>query len=156
MLPKERLRKMQEGKRIIRERRLVEERRIKEYAIRRLEERKQKALDLHGKLLDTTPVPKEKTQEMVSWWEKEGGRNLPEFIGTMDPDEQYYEVMDYLSEPKEGFPVVARAGWRKPFTRQEADRFIDEYEPKLMELQGKNLCEFVNANSGDGMLRARC
>ncbi|GAH38982.1 unnamed protein product [marine sediment metagenome] len=42
MLPKERLRKMQEGKRIIRERRLVEERRIKEYAIRRLEERKQK------------------------------------------------------------------------------------------------------------------
>lgn len=156
MLSKERLRKMQERKRIARERKLIEERERKEYAIRRLEERKQKALDLHGKLMDTTPVPKEKIQEMVSWWEKEGGRGLPEFIGTLNPDEQYYEVLDYLSEPREGFPVVAKTGWRKPFTMQEADRFIDEYEPKLMGLQGENLCEFVNANSGDGQLRARC
>ena len=146
-------RKMQRGRKQKIKLEKQRQRRQFQYGVTQLDERKQLALSLHGCLLTMVPIPKERIDEMIRWWNEAKRVNLPKFVGKLRTFNNYFLILDYLAEPNEGFPIVAQTGWQKPFTFEEAQKFIERYEPKLISLSGTQLARYVATHNGDGKLR---
>ena len=152
-MDREQIRRMQEGRRIRKEKHIELMKKERMDAISRLQARRRKAWELHGKLLGIAPFPKDEIEEWIEWW-NEDNSHLPSFIGKLNWHIEYYMVMDYIAEPEQGLPVVEKVGWIKPFTLEEARAFIQEHEPYLRRLNGEELADYISRNNGDGGLRA--
>jgi hypothetical protein len=67
-------------------------------------------------------------------------------------DEQLYFVFDNIDGE---LPITAMAGWKRVFTKEDAQRFIDKHNDKLLNLRAKLLFNYVNRMYATDTLRAR-
>lgn len=149
-LTDEQIKKMQKGRRLKKQRKIEEEKNQFLDRIKRLMENKEKALKNHNKLLEIKEFDAEK---YIEWANDD---NVPSFLKDMKKGKKYFQIVDYLSEPKEGLPVIAKIGWVKPFTKEDAKSFIKKHEPNLRKLDGIDLCKYISKNNSDGGLRTIC
>lgn len=153
-LTDEHIKKMQEGRRRSKQNDIESKKQGNRLRIKQLMKQKQRAMTLHdGHLLG---IEEFKGCQKFIDWAKEGDQHIPDFCYELKRDEEYFKILDFLSEPVDGLPVVAQVGWKKPFTEKQAQKFIDKHEPNLIRLDGYDLCKYISENSGDGELRARC
>ncbi len=112
--------------------------------VTRLDNHKSLALINHNCLLAIEPIPQEKIQQWIQWTKDPiMNQNLPAFVHTLRPDIQYYHVIDYLDNPTHGMLIITCSGWIKPFTKDEADAFINEHHPRLLKLHGLALARYI-------------
>lgn len=106
-----------------------------------------KALYENGTLFIIKPADQEKVAQYISYADHP---NVPEYLKDLKPDVKYYVISDYAAGD---MPINQQAGWRKFFTKEEAEMFVKKHTGPLMRLKGKRLRNYCKNNGGDGGIR---